>query len=313
MGVERVANRADSEIKNDIERRMKTSAWIDASDVEAEVTDGHVILSGVVGSVAEHIRVRNAAWVAGVQSVHFEALDIRSWAHEQGQRTRRARQITDNEIRLAIIDALRHDPRVSGFDVRPVVVERSVTLRGTVGNLAASKAAEADAWNTFGVRRVRNHLRVRPPSVPKDARIETAIERMLSVDPYVNRFQVHVDVINGHAYLHGTVNSNFDRLRAEEVVSRAMGVVFVTNNIKVERPWLHKDDDELQENVEQRLRWSPDIEAAKLKVAVEDGVATLTGVVDSYQQRRLAKEIAFEAGVKRVANRVTVEGADAGE
>jgi osmotically-inducible protein OsmY len=311
--VKKVANRADAEIKNDIERRMEASAWIDASDVDAKVKDGHVILSGVVGSVGEHIRVRNAAWVAGVQSVHFEGLDVRNWAHEPGRRTRRARHIADDEIRLAIIDALRHDPRVSGYDVRPVVVERSVTLRGTVGNLAASKAAEADAWNTFGVRRVRNYLRVRPPSVPKDSRIETAIERMLSVDPYVDRFQVHVDVINGHAYLQGTVNSNFDRLRAEEVVSRAAGVAFVTNNIKVKRPWLHKDDDEMQEDVAQRLRWASDIEAAKVKVTVKDGVATLTGVVGSYQQRGLAKDIALEAGVKRVANKLTVEDADASE
>ena len=57
-----------------------------------------------------------------------------------------------------------------------------------------------------------------------------------------------------------------------------------------------KSDIELKREVEDELRWEPRVDAAAIGVAVEDGVVTLSGSVDSW-----AEKWAAEHAVKRVA------------
>ena len=46
-----------------------------------------------------------------------------------------------------------------------------------------------------------------------------------------------------------------------------------------------KSDSEIKREVEDELRWDPDIDATDIAVAVKNGVVTLTGFVRSYGQR----------------------------
>ena len=57
-----------------------------------------------------------------------------------------------------------------------------------------------------------------------------------------------------------------------------------------------KTDAQLQQDVMNELKWEPTLHAAEIGVGVKDGVATLSGHVDSY-----AKKVAAERAVKRVA------------
>jgi BON domain len=57
-----------------------------------------------------------------------------------------------------------------------------------------------------------------------------------------------------------------------------------------------RSDSDIKRDVEDELRWDPDIDATDIAVAVKDGVVTLTGFVRSYSQKRQA-----EADAKRVA------------
>src|SRR5918994_2878617 len=68
-----------------------------------------------------------------------------------------------------------------------------------------------------------------------------------------------------------------------------------------------RSDDEIKRDVEEELRWEPDLEHADIAVAVKDGVVTLTGFVRSWGQRRAAEEAAKRvAGVLGVANDIEV-------
>jgi osmotically-inducible protein OsmY len=68
-----------------------------------------------------------------------------------------------------------------------------------------------------------------------------------------------------------------------------------------------KTDSEIKRDVEQELRWDPDIDATDVGVAVKDGVVTLTGFVRSYAQRLQAEKAAKRvAGVRAVANDIEV-------
>jgi osmotically-inducible protein OsmY len=68
-----------------------------------------------------------------------------------------------------------------------------------------------------------------------------------------------------------------------------------------------KTDDEIKKDVEDELRWDPDIDSTDIAVAVKDGVVTLTGFVPSYSQKFQAENAAKRvAGVVGVANDIEV-------
>jgi len=68
-----------------------------------------------------------------------------------------------------------------------------------------------------------------------------------------------------------------------------------------------RSDDDIKRDVEEELRWNPDIDATDIAVAAKDGVVALTGFVRSYAQKFEAEAAAKRvAGVLGVANDVEV-------
>ena len=68
-----------------------------------------------------------------------------------------------------------------------------------------------------------------------------------------------------------------------------------------------RSDSEIKRDVEDELRWDPDIDATDIAVAVKNGVVTLTGFVKSYNDRWEAERDAKRvAGVLAVANVISV-------
>jgi len=66
-------------------------------------------------------------------------------------------------------------------------------------------------------------------------------------------------------------------------------------------------DSDIRRDVEDELRWDPDIDPTDIAVAVNNGVAALTGFVRSYAQRTQAERDAKRvAGVMGVANDIEV-------
>lgn len=68
-----------------------------------------------------------------------------------------------------------------------------------------------------------------------------------------------------------------------------------------------RSDEDIKRDVEDELRWDPDIDPTDIAVAVKDGVVALTGFVHSYMEKfeaeRAAKRV---AGVVGVANDIEV-------
>lgn len=73
-------------------------------------------------------------------------------------------------------------------------------------------------------------------------------------------------------------------------------------------------DSDIKRDVEDELRWNPDIEATDIAVAVRSGVVALTGFVRSYAQKLQAERSAKRvAGVAAVANDIEVRLPDIDE
>jgi osmotically-inducible protein OsmY len=330
--VDHKVDRADEEIKPEIEQRLKWDTLVDSGLIEVSVRDAHVMLSGTVGSAAEKNQAKLDAWVAGVDSVDATGLQVRDWARNEDQRKRKFKAKSDSAIENAVKDALLWDPRVASFDVTPTVSDGVVTLRGKVDNLKARRAAAQDARNTVGVISVNNRIKVRPTDEISDQEIAANVRDALARDPYIEPNEVSVSVANGVVDLDGEVDSYFERGQADDVAARVNGVILVDNNIEVDDDlyvadpyvddWYVYDyewydyepdyallpsDSVIKEEINDELWWSPFVDSDQVEVSVSGGIATLTGTVDTISERRIAAENALEGGAINVINNLIVQ------
>jgi len=299
-------DRSDLEIKKEIEARLENDVRVDDYLIEVKVSNGQVILSGTVGSLAEKSRAYNDAYVGGVSSVDSVALKIEWWARDKMRRKNAYVTRSDDQIEKAVKDAFFYDPRVISFNPDLAVDNGMVTLSGVVDSLKAKKAAEQDARNVIGVWRVKNHLKVRPGNIPADDALEKQVANALLVNPWVDRFEIDIDAVAGWVYLSGDVTTFFEKNVAERVAENVKGVINVINNITYPDSWIWKPDQEIREDVKDELFWSPFVDEEQVSVTVSNGVVTLTGNVETWSERKSAEDNAYEGGAKNVINNLTV-------
>lgn len=300
--------RSDAEIKADIQRVLEINASINDELIDVKVDNGEVEISGTVGSAAEFAEAMDISWVNGVKDIQADDLKIKWWLEDR--LSPRTRTLTDAEIKKAVKDALFHDPRVLSFNPEVRVRNGRVTLTGEVSNLASKRAAGDTALNTMGVRHVWNLLRVRPDELTPKKKLVERVERALERDPFLERFDITVTALMGKVYLNGTVDSAFEKNRAEEVASRVKGVVAVDNNLTMTEGWTWKDDWELKQDVESQLFWSPFVDSDAINVEVDHGTVILKGAVSDWSDYRAARENAMQAGAKDVTNKLRIKESD---
>ncbi|MCF8130401.1 MAG: BON domain-containing protein [Deltaproteobacteria bacterium] len=197
--------------------------------------------------------------------------------------------------------------------------------------LRAKRAAARQARGVVGVWSVNNRIKVRP-GTPSDITIKGRLSDALRWDPYVERYEINVSVVDGTVYLTGNVDTQFEKARADDLASRHVGVRAVKNYLTVNEPngmsddpyvedwsiydfyWYEnrktttaKNDWEIKKSIQDELFWSPFVDADQVKVQVEDGTAILTGTVDTWAERRASTENALEGGAVSVTNELAVE------
>jgi len=322
------SDRSDAEIRAEIKEALRWDVLVDDAMIDVSVNDGDVTFSGTVGSAAEKREARYNAWVAGVKNVNDDKLNVAKWARDEDLRKDKYVDKSDDAIEQAVEDAMLYDPRVNSFDITASSQAGVVTLSGEVDKVQAKRAAASNARNTVGVWRVKNQIKVRPSTLADDA-IEQNIANALTRDHDVNRYEIAISVINGEAYLNGTVDSYWEKAAAEDIASRASGVVEVHNNLTVDDTYgfytydpyvdyydydwytpsydtTFESDWEILADIRDELYWSPFVDSDEVTVNVDDGVATLTGTVDTWSERQAASENAFEGGAVAVDNDLVV-------
>jgi osmotically-inducible protein OsmY len=325
------SERPDTEIKPEIEKRLQWDTLVDNALINVRVEDGKVYLSGVVGSAAEKRRAEWDAHVAGVEAVDSAELKVERWARDKNLRKNKYVERSDLEIRKAVQDALLYDPRVYAFNLDVTATGGIVTLRGVVDNIQAKKAAIRDARNTVGVIGINSLIKVRPVARIDDDKIAENVRNALLRNPFTESYEIKVQVKNQVARLNGTVDSYFEKAEAENVAFRAKGVTDVKNSLTVsypaiviynpyiyswtiyDYPWYksaaiisNKSDWVIKQAIESEFLWSPFVDSDDITVSVEDGIATLTGSVDSIRENEAAEQNAFEGGAKAVVNKLRI-------
>ncbi len=300
-------DRPDSEIEADIVQRLANTVTVDDRLLDVSVSDGDVELSGTVGSALEKARAYSLAWVAGVESVSTGEVEIEWWARDTMRRTDLYQSTDDASVREAVEDAISYSPFVDPDNPVVTVENGVVTLTGIVDDLRAKKTAEDLAERTIGVWDVENYLRVSSPPSVSDEALEADLGTALLRDTYVDRFDITVSVVNGHAHLYGAVDTDFEKNRAESVAQTIEGVVDVSNYLTIEDDWDIEEDWEIAEDIRNELFWSPFVDSDDVSVVVVDSVATITGTVDTLSERSAAVENAYEGGARLVDNDILVD------
>lgn len=135
----------------------------------------------------------------------------------------------------------------------------------------------------------------------------TVIEE-LEWAPHVDATHITVDVQDGCVRLGGVVASLAEKHAAERAVWHVHGVRDVVQEIDVRLPAAHRHSDaEIVARAQSVLRWDAQIPDARLRVAVEDGIVTLTGTLDwQYQKQEAEARVRALEGVRAVLNEIAV-------
>lgn len=138
-----------------------------------------------------------------------------------------------------------------------------------------------------------------PPEALSDDAIADAIERELLMDRSVSVERVEVVSRQGAVELTGSVDNLLARDRATRLAELVKGVRAVNNRLAVV-PATAREDEALRQDIETALAADPVAASYGIGVTVEDGVATLTGKVDSWAGKELTGFVA--KGVKGVVD-----------
>lgn len=278
----------------------------EAHEIIATADDGAVTLSGTVQSWQEkQIVMKAAKGVTGVQSLNDQLMVEYALAR------------TDEEIRPEIEQALKWDVLVDHALIDVGVTNGNVMLTGTVGSAAEKRRAIADAWvagvtsvDASGLEVARwardEDLRADKYEPKPDDEIAVAATAAIAADPRVEVADVTVLVNAGNVTLSGSVGSLQAKRAAAQDARNTVGVVNVSNRLRV-RPNVDVSDAKLADDIRAALSRDPYIERFDVDVSVYDGVATLTGTVDTYFEKSQAQDVAAGvAGVEDVNNYLSV-------
>lgn len=210
------------------------------------------------------------------------------------------------DVKQHIIDELVWEPSIDATNIEIHVDDGVVTLRGVVPSYYDKITAEEAALRVWGVRTVINEIDVKLHTAFRrsDEEIHEAVTNALTWDSIVPEEKITVTVFNGCVTLGGTVNWNYQKLKATEDVNYLAGVKGITNNIKIE-PTLTFDKP--AERIERALERSALVDRKKIEVSIEGNKAILDGKVPTWSERREAERLAWATpGILKVKNNIGV-------
>lgn len=120
--------------------------------LRAEVSDGNVLLTGIVDTLIEKERLTDLIRsVPGVKSV------------ENGVTISTDGPITDTDVAMEVAQELEATPHLDGATIYPEVTRGTVTLNGQARDNGQARAASLAASKARGVKRVINRIKTTKP------------------------------------------------------------------------------------------------------------------------------------------------------
>ncbi|MES2206535.1 MAG: BON domain-containing protein [Pseudomonadota bacterium] len=158
-------------------------------------------------------------------------------------------------------------------------------------------------------------------AVLDDTAITAKVKAAILAEPNLKSLQINVETANHDVTLSGSVDSQEQFTRAQELTSSLAGVKGVSNNLVVKSTNTATNnagetvsDTSITTKVKAALLAEPNLKSRNIKVETNNGTVTLSGDLETQEQVDKAQEITKPvAGVKDVKNNITVANKKSGE
>jgi hyperosmotically inducible protein len=217
--------------------------------------------------------------------------------------------------------ALMLSKHVSPFGIEVSTKQGVVSLNGQVPSEEIKAMAGAIAKDTSGVKELSNNLTVNPGTRPNpeasrltdrvaDLEIKMIAEEGLRKNPELKDSQIALAVRERMVSLNGTVETESQKILAQQIAWGVQGVVGVVNNLAVTTTATNAaPEDKLAKRVEFELYSTKAFSLNSLEIHSLDGTVTLAGSVATRAEKLLAEKIAQTvSGVRKVVNNLNVTG-----
>ena len=212
------------------------------------------------------------------------------------------------DVRVAVENELRFDPRVNSSDITVMNIGGNVNLTGTVPSFPQYLQASAAARRVAGVKTVDNNLEVVLPdsSYRDDPKLTTAANNALTANVTVPD-SVEAIAEDGNVTLTGVVAYGTERTAAAEAVAGLTGVRNVFNDIEIS---YGIDPVDVHLHVQEALDRSALVpDGSDVTADTKDNVITLTGHVRTWAEHDAVLGAAWMAyGVIDVRDELQITG-----
>lgn len=312
----------DAWITTKAKMALLTTEGVHGTAVNVDTLNGLVTLHGKVASAAERQKAESA--VRGIDGV----ANVRNLLQVVPAARDEAVGESDDRVKEHVKNVLGSDPAFHDVSVQSVNAG-VVLLAGNVATLGDHLRAVEHAARVPGVKRVASEIKSpdkladseiysdRPDAVSKagatvsDLWVTSAVKMRLLADDRTPALDVNVDTTGGDVTLFGMVPTKQAKSAAEEDAKKVSGVKRVDNQLEVvpkaQEKTVRASDDQVKDNVAQALKSNDELRDDHIDVAVSNGVARLTGTVDSGTDRLRAAAVARTAsGVRAVRDDLRV-------
>ncbi|MEO8763033.1 MAG: BON domain-containing protein [Ginsengibacter sp.] len=214
----------------------------------------------------------------------------------------------NSELQKDVQDAIKWEPLLNAAEIGVTVKDGVVTLTGVVDSYTKKAEAEDAAKNVAGVKAVVEKIEVKFSNSwakKDDNEIAGEVLNAFKWNWQIPNDKVKVKVEDGWVTLEGELQWNYQKDAAKGAVKNLLGVLGVSNNIKIKSE-THEAIEKM--DIESALRRNWSINDDDIDVEVSGTTVTLSGTVTSWYQKNEAEKIAWNApGVWSVNNELIVE------
>ena len=313
------AQQPDAWVTTKVKMSLLTTDGMSATGVHVDTIDGRVTLHGSVATEAEKSRAEQVAkGVAGVTAV-------RNLLQVVAAKSEAKTEATDAQIEERVKAAMKADRALADSSITVQSVNAGVVLlSGKARTLSDSYRAVDVAASVPGVRRVASEIQspdtmgddelwrdggydamAYEKSAARDTWITTEAKVRLIANTATPGFDINVDTNNGIVTLFGVVDSAASKQAAEAEVRKVGGVRNVVNDLQVvseaKQGRVEQKDDQVTKAIKTRIDAHAGLAKSEIDVGVSNGVARLTGTVQSRSDQVTALTVARATpGVVRV-------------
>ena len=316
----------DAWVTTKVKTALLTADGVSVTRVHVDTIDGLVTLYGSVPTAAERAKAETVA--RSIEGMR----DVRNLLQVVSEPTEKVVAVSDAGLAKRVSAALTADPALADSSIKVKSVNKGVVLlSGTAKTLSDHVRALEDARRINGVRGVASEIQspntLADAEIWRDGKYDPALsQRSAASDMWITSdakvrllasdqtpgFDINVDTDNGVVTLFGVVDSQKSKDAATTETRKVDGVKSVTNELQIVAPAkqaaVAEKDDNIKDAVSKRIDGNSQLSDAHITIEVKNGIARLTGDVQSQSDRLTALTVTRATqGVRGLVDDLKIE------